>query len=335
MRILVVEDDRKVASFIRKGLEEEGHAVEVAADGDVAVERAADGSAWDLVVLDVMLPKRDGFSVLKALRADGLKAPVLMLTARDAVGDRVTGLDLGADDYLTKPFAFDEFLARVRALLRRGQGRRAPVLRLADLALDPATREETMKTAAALIAGTLTAVALVGPGLAQTGSTTTAPAAKPAATETPKPAAVEAPKPAAPEAAKPAATEPAKPATAATKPAPADAGKPAATETPKPTGAPVAKSKRIAGEVVSVNVEQKTLVVKATVAGKATEMTFGAEKTTGAALADLRPGEHVRVTYTDGEGRRMATAITRTQEAAKTVETKSQEAKTPEAKPKK
>src|SRR6266542_2011223 len=102
MRILVVEDDRKVASFIRKGLEEEGH----------AVERAADGSAWDLVVLDVMLPKRDGFSVLKALRADGLKAPVLMLTARDAVGDRVTGLDLGADDYLTKPFAFEEFLAR-------------------------------------------------------------------------------------------------------------------------------------------------------------------------------------------------------------------------------
>ena len=142
MRILVVEDDRKVASFIRKGLEEEGHAVEVAADGDEAVERGADGSAWDLVVLDVMLPKRDGFSVLKALRGDGLKAPVLMLTARDAVGDRVTGLDLGADDYLTKPFAFEEFLARVRALLRRGSGvRQSPVLRVADLTLDPATRE--------------------------------------------------------------------------------------------------------------------------------------------------------------------------------------------------
>src|ERR1700682_4334199 len=141
MRILVVEDDRKVASFIRKGLEEEGHAVEVAADGAEAVERAADGSAWDLVVLDVMLAKRDGFSVLKAIRDDGLKAPVLMLTARDAVGDRVTGLDLGADDYLTKPFAFEEFLARVRALLRRGGGGPAPVLRLADLSLDPATRE--------------------------------------------------------------------------------------------------------------------------------------------------------------------------------------------------
>ena len=142
MRILVVEDDRKVASFIRKGLEEEGHAVEVAGDGAEAIERVADGSPWDLVVLDVMLPKRDGFSVLKTLREDGLTAPVLMLTARDAVGDRVTGLDLGADDYLTKPFAFEEFLARVRALLRRGATPTpSPVLRLADLSLDPATRE--------------------------------------------------------------------------------------------------------------------------------------------------------------------------------------------------
>src|SRR6266567_6349390 len=110
MRILVVEDDRKVASFIRKGLE-------------------------------VMLPKRDGFSVLKALRADGMKAPVLMLTARDAVSDRVAGLDSGADDYLTKPFAFEELLARVRALLRRGGDRASAVLRVGDLTLDPATRE--------------------------------------------------------------------------------------------------------------------------------------------------------------------------------------------------
>ena len=142
MRILVVEDDRKVASFIRKGLEEEGHAVELAGDGAEAIDRVADGSPWDLVVLDVMLPKRDGFSVLKTLREDGLTAPVLMLTARDAVGDRVTGLDLGADDYLTKPFAFEEFLARVRALLRRGAtATPSPVLRLADLSLDPATRE--------------------------------------------------------------------------------------------------------------------------------------------------------------------------------------------------
>src|SRR5499425_3642383 len=143
MRILVVEDDRKVASFIRKGLEEEGHAVEVAGDGAEALERVADGSAWDLVVLDVMLPKHDGFSVIKTLREDGLTAPVLMLTARDAVGDRVTGLDLGADDYLTKPFAFEEFLARVRALLRRRDTERAPVLKIDDLTVDPATRRVT------------------------------------------------------------------------------------------------------------------------------------------------------------------------------------------------
>src|SRR5215472_564177 len=143
MRILVVEDDRKVASFIRKGLEEEGHAVELAGDGAEAIERVADGSPWDLVVLDVMLPKRDGFSVLKTLREDGLTAPVLMLTARDAVGDRVTGLDLGADDYLTKPFAFEEFLARVRALLRRRHEGRAPLLTIDDLTVDPATRRVT------------------------------------------------------------------------------------------------------------------------------------------------------------------------------------------------
>ena len=141
MRILVVEDDRKVASFIRKGLEEEGHAVEVAGDGAAAIERATDGAPWDLVVLDVMLPKGDGFGVLKALRQEGLRMPVLMLTARDAVSDKVTGLDLGADDYLSKPFAFEEFLARVRALLRRGGGGPSPVLRLADLTLDPSSRE--------------------------------------------------------------------------------------------------------------------------------------------------------------------------------------------------
>ena len=141
MRILVVEDDRKVASFIRKGLEEEGHAVEVAGDGAEAVERATDGAPWDLVILDVMLPKGDGFGVLKTLRQEGLRMPVLMLTARDAVGDKVTGLDLGADDYLSKPFAFEEFLARVRAFLRRGGGGPAPVHRLADLTLDPSTRE--------------------------------------------------------------------------------------------------------------------------------------------------------------------------------------------------
>ena len=140
MRILVVEDERKVASFLRQGLQEEGHAVEVAADGQTALDRIAEEPDFDLVVLDVMLPKRDGLDVLKTLRQRRDQTPVLLLTARDGVSDKVTGLDLGADDYLTKPFAFEEFLARVRALLRRRSGERAPALKLADLALDPATR---------------------------------------------------------------------------------------------------------------------------------------------------------------------------------------------------
>ena len=128
MRILVVEDERKVASFIRQGLEEEGYAVELAADGATALDLLTGGPPYDLVVL-------------KAARAKGVQTPVLLLTARDTVADKVAGLDQGADDYLTKPFSFDELLARVRALLRRGQGQRAPVLRLDDLTLDPATRE--------------------------------------------------------------------------------------------------------------------------------------------------------------------------------------------------
>ncbi|HEY7433548.1 MAG TPA: response regulator transcription factor [Methylomirabilota bacterium] len=140
MRILVVEDERKVAAFVRQGLVEEGHAVEVAADGAAALEAVEEGPPFDLVVLDVMLPKRDGLDVLKSLRALRIQTPVLLLTARDGVADKVAGLDAGADDYLAKPFAFEEFLARVRALLRRGRGRAEPVLRLADLSLDPATR---------------------------------------------------------------------------------------------------------------------------------------------------------------------------------------------------
>jgi len=140
MRVLVVEDERKVANFIRQGLEEEGHTVEVAEDGAEALDRLLASLPYDLVVLDVMLPRRDGFSVLKALRDKRVSTPVLLLTARDAVADKVAGLDLGADDYLTKPFAFDEFLARVRALLRRQAGQAAPALRLEDLTLDPATR---------------------------------------------------------------------------------------------------------------------------------------------------------------------------------------------------
>jgi DNA-binding response OmpR family regulator len=141
MRILVAEDERKVASFIRQGLEEEGHAVEVAGDGESALVLAAHGPPFDLVVLDVMLPKRDGFSVLRALRAAKVATPVLMLTARDSVADKVTGLDAGADDYLAKPFAFEELLARVRALLRRRGEQRAAVLTVADLTLDPRRRE--------------------------------------------------------------------------------------------------------------------------------------------------------------------------------------------------
>jgi len=143
MRILVVEDERKVASFIRQGLEEEGYAVEVVGDGAAALERLIEGPSTDLVVLDIGLPKLDGLVVLKAARQQKIQAPVLLLTARDRLSDKVAGLDLGADDYLTKPFAFDEFLARVRALLRRGGGQRAPVLRVGDLSLDPATREVT------------------------------------------------------------------------------------------------------------------------------------------------------------------------------------------------
>src|SRR5437879_6264257 len=111
MRILVVEDDRKVSNFIRQGLEEEGHTVETAGDGAGALELLLEGEPYDLIVLDVMLPGRDGFAVLRAARKGGVHAPVLMLTARDSVADKVTGLDLGADDYLVKPFAFEEFLA--------------------------------------------------------------------------------------------------------------------------------------------------------------------------------------------------------------------------------
>jgi DNA-binding response OmpR family regulator len=143
MRILVVEDERKVASFLRQGLQEEGHAVEIAADGAIALDLLLGEPGYDLAILDLMLPKRDGFDVLRTLRRRHVQTPVLILTARDAVPDKVTGLDLGADDYLTKPFAFEELIARVRALLRRREGPRAPVLALADLALDPATRTAT------------------------------------------------------------------------------------------------------------------------------------------------------------------------------------------------
>jgi two-component system, OmpR family, copper resistance phosphate regulon response regulator CusR len=115
--------------------------VELAADGGSALDLILDGSPYDLVVLDLMLPQVDGFAILKATRQRRIATPVLVLTARDSVADKVRGLDLGADDYLTKPFAFDEFLARVRALLRRGAGAAGPVLRVGELTLDPATRD--------------------------------------------------------------------------------------------------------------------------------------------------------------------------------------------------
>jgi heavy metal response regulator len=138
MRILVVEDEKKVASFVQRGLEAEAHQVDVAHDGETGLARALDGD-YDLVVLDLMLPKRDGLSLLRELRARQRHVPVLLLTARAGVTDKVAGLDGGADDYLTKPFEVAELLARVRALLRRG-GTAPAVLAVADLRLDPATR---------------------------------------------------------------------------------------------------------------------------------------------------------------------------------------------------
>ena len=142
MRILVVEDETKVASFIQRGLEAEQYHVDVTSDGESGLRAICDQD-YDLVILDIMLPKRDGFSVLEEVRKRHLPVPVLMLTARDAVTDRVTGLDRGADDYLTKPFAFEELVARVRALLRRGAPSQSPVLSVADLHLNTVTREIT------------------------------------------------------------------------------------------------------------------------------------------------------------------------------------------------
>jgi two-component system, OmpR family, response regulator len=140
MRILVVEDEKKMAALIRRGLREEGFSVDVADRGEDALWRAS-ATDYDAIVLDVMLPGIDGFETCRRLRGDGVWAPVLMLTARDAVEDRVAGLDGGADDYLVKPFSFAELLARLRALARRGPVDRPTVLAVGDLRLDPATRQ--------------------------------------------------------------------------------------------------------------------------------------------------------------------------------------------------
>src|SRR5918997_2348785 len=139
MRILLVEDEPSAARILAKGLREESYAVDVAGDGERALELAFVND-YDLVILDVMLPGRDGFEVCRELRSDGSTAPVLMLTARDAVEDRIAGLDTGADDYLTKPFDFDELLARARALLRRGPALRPAVINVADLLVDTRAR---------------------------------------------------------------------------------------------------------------------------------------------------------------------------------------------------
>ena len=145
MRLLVVEDEIKLAQYLHKGLSENGHVVDLAHDG-IDGRRLAVGGEYDLVLLDVMLPGVDGFGVLAAMRAEGRSTPVLMLTARDKVEDRVRGLERGADDYLVKPFAFSELLARVGALLRRGAASPVPQtteLRLGDLELDLLSRRAT------------------------------------------------------------------------------------------------------------------------------------------------------------------------------------------------
>ena len=139
MRVLVVEDEVKMAGLLKRGLEEEGYAVDMSGTGHDALWLASE-NPYDAVVLDIMLPDIDGFEVCRSLRAAGRWSPVLMLTARDGVPDRVSGLDAGADDYLTKPFSFAELLARLRALVRRGATERPPFLSVGDLTLDPATR---------------------------------------------------------------------------------------------------------------------------------------------------------------------------------------------------
>jgi len=140
MRVLVVEDERRLSGIIRRGLIEEGYAVDVAYEGDEA-QFMAETTNYDIIILDIMLPKKDGIAVCKDLRAKKVNTPILMLTARDSIEDRVKGLDSGADDYLIKPFAFSELLARIRALLRRESLSKTPKMEVGELVLDTLTRE--------------------------------------------------------------------------------------------------------------------------------------------------------------------------------------------------
>jgi DNA-binding response OmpR family regulator len=142
MRILVIEDEKELAHLIRRGLTEEGYAVDVAYDGEEG-ESFAESVPYDLIILDIVLPRKDGFLVCSSLRRKGIKTRVLMLTGRDSVADRVKGLDTGADDYLIKPFVFEELTARIRALLRREIASASPAIQVGDITLNAATREVT------------------------------------------------------------------------------------------------------------------------------------------------------------------------------------------------
>lgn len=144
MRILVVEDDRRLSSIIKRGLVEEGYAVDTVYDGEDG-QYFAENTPYDLILLDIMLPKKDGLQVCRELRVKKINTPILMLTARDTVDDKVKGLDSGADDYLVKPFAFNELLARIRALLRRESSTKTPRLVVGDLQMDTLTRETWFK----------------------------------------------------------------------------------------------------------------------------------------------------------------------------------------------
>jgi DNA-binding response OmpR family regulator len=145
MRILVVEDDRRLSSIIKRGLVEEGYAIDTVYDGEDG-EYFAENTSYDLIILDIMLPKRDGFQVCRNLRQKKVNTPILMLTAKDTIEDKVHGLDAGADDYLVKPFAFNELFARIRALLRRESLAKTPKLQVGDLLMDTLSREVWYKS---------------------------------------------------------------------------------------------------------------------------------------------------------------------------------------------